>query len=133
PVYIPGEDATPRNLLTDAQFATVGGAYRDPFTTSGAQVDNPDQPTRTLKPLEQRFSITGYTHSDHNPVRVRFSISDPNGNASFDPATWQIRLDDILPGGASLVLPQAGVADPANAYRLKWIYTHGYDVMPGCG
>ncbi|NPA06109.1 MAG: hypothetical protein GXO54_01740, partial [Chloroflexi bacterium] len=52
---------------------------------------------------------------------------DPNGNASFDPATWQIRLDDILPGGASLVLPQAGVADPANAYRLKWIYTHGYD------
>jgi len=66
PVYIPGEDATPRNLLTDVQFATVGGAYRDPFTTSGAQVDNPDQPTRTLKPLEQRFSITGYTHSDHN-------------------------------------------------------------------
>ncbi|NPA26586.1 MAG: hypothetical protein GXO36_03160, partial [Chloroflexi bacterium] len=96
-----------------------------------AQVDNPDQPTRTLKPLEQRFGITGYTHSDHNPVRLRFSISDPNGNASFDPATWQIRLDDILPGGASLVLPQAGVADPANATRLRWIHTHGYDSNGG--
>ena len=50
PVYIPGEDATPRNLLTDVQFATVGGAYRDPFTTSGAR---PGQRAETKRPASR--------------------------------------------------------------------------------
>jgi len=49
----------------------VGGTYRDPFTTNGAQLQNPGAPTRTLAPLPTRFSITGYTHSDHNPIRLR--------------------------------------------------------------
>ena len=65
-----GFDSQPANPLKDTQFVYIGGIHQDTYTTNGAKLQNPTLPTRTLLPAHQRFDITGYTGSDHNPIRV---------------------------------------------------------------
>ncbi len=89
-----GFDSQPANPLQDTQFVYIGGAHQDPFTTTGAKLQNPTSPLRDLLPPNLRFDITGYSGSDHNPLRVVLKIYDPNGNqggpAGFGEFAWEL-------------------------------------------
>ena len=73
-----GEDEPP-NMRTDEQFTAVGGVAPEPFTTTGARLQDAGLPTRRLRPVGQRFVVGGYTASDHNLLQVMLYVWDENG------------------------------------------------------
>ena len=108
------QDANP--VYDSGDFAYIGSNARD-IATYTINVNNPNSPTRTLKPYNQRFTINQYLKSDHTPLLLTLTLDDVNGT--------------INQNLGSTVLYFKGIAGPSTGFKIPLRIIASSEVITG--
>ena len=108
------QDANP--VYDSGDFAYIGSNARD-IAAYTIHINNPNSPTRTLKPYNQRFTINQYLKSDHTPLLLTLALDDLNGT--------------INQNLGSTVLYFKGIAGPSTGFKIPLRLIASSEVITG--